>query len=722
MIVLKAVEEEISDRPGLTNDFRKILDTLPEFVWSASPEGAIKYFSKKGLEYTGFSMEEIKGWNWMDSGLLHPDEIQSIIKQWSDIIKSGKEGEIQGRMRRYDGVYLWFLFRVAPLYNDFGMVIAWWGVDIEIDKIKRTEDKLRKSEAYLAEAHQLTMTGSFSINVLTNELICSKETLSIVGFENRKNITIEEVLTRIHPDDRQVVKEMLDCSIKEGSYLEHEHRLLMPDGSIKFIHLVAHILKFESASPELVGAISDITRIKLAEEIIREKEKAFRQIVETVPCLIIVMAPDGEYLYANKKLLDYTGCKQEDVTSRYFHEHIYHQADMENWFSKKKQALVAGKPFELERRLLGKDGRYRWFLTRFNPLKNNNGKIIQWYTSAIDINDRKQKEEKIHNENIVLKEVIDKASDTDIVGKSKQMQNVNHLISLVSLTNSSVLILGETGTGKELVARAIHNSSNRKNKIMIKVNCASLPVNLIESELFGHEKGSFTGAIERRIGKFELADNSTLFLDEIGEMPLDLQVKLLRAIQEKEFERVGGKETIKIDVRIIAASNRNLQNEVKDGKFRIDLYYRLNVFPIVIPPLRERKDDIPILANHFLAKSSKNIGKKINNISKNVIEELINYDWPGNVRELEHLIERSVILNNDIIDEIHLPKIESKSETGSVKTIHDNERDHILQVLKKCKGKKGGTDGAAVLLGIPVSTLNSKIKRLGITKGQIYSS
>ena len=342
-----------------------------------------------------------------------------------------------------------------------------------------------------------------------------------------------------------------------------------------------------------------------------------------------------------------------------------------------------------------------------------------------EINHYKQR---LEDENLYLQEEIQvKYNYSEIVGSGMEMQRVFRLVAQVANSDSTVLILGETGTGKELIARAIHNSSHRKDKLMVKVNCAALPANLIESELFGHEKGSFTGAVERRIGKFELANNSTLFLDEIGELPLELQVKLLRALQEKEIERVGGKSTIKINVRIIAATNRDLQGEVNTGKFRSDLYYRLNVFPITLTPLRGRKEDIPLLVSHFIARYARSTGKKVTNIAHHVLEELSAYSWPGNVRELEHLIERTILLTNGrTIKEIHLPVKERKDPAGSekhlhIKTIDENERDHILRVLKICNGKVAGERGAANLLGVPTSTLNSKMKKLGIKKEHIFS-
>jgi DNA-binding NtrC family response regulator len=312
-----------------------------------------------------------------------------------------------------------------------------------------------------------------------------------------------------------------------------------------------------------------------------------------------------------------------------------------------------------------------------------------------------------------------------IIGKSHLLLNVFDHITQVAPTDTAVLILGESGTGKERIVDCIHNLSTRKGAPFVKVSCASLPGTLIESELFGHEKGSFTGAQDKRIGKFEKADKGTIFLDEIGEMPIELQVKLLRVLQEKEIERIGSKDTIKVDIRIIAATNRNLEKEVAEGRFRLDLYYRLNVFPILLPPLRERNEDIPALAYHFMNYYNRKVGKKISGLSDKVLKKMMAYSWPGNIRELEHLIERSVLLTKGTtIEDISLSIIQRK-ETNSVaeeiqmKTIHENERDYIIVVLKKCNGRIWGAGGAAQVLNIPPTTLISRMKKLGIKKEYI---
>ncbi|SIS97522.1 Transcriptional regulator containing GAF, AAA-type ATPase, and DNA-binding Fis domains [Filimonas lacunae] len=332
--------------------------------------------------------------------------------------------------------------------------------------------------------------------------------------------------------------------------------------------------------------------------------------------------------------------------------------------------------------------------------------------------------EHLEEEKIYLREELETAYQyADIVGQSNAVKKVFEMVALVAPSDSTVLIQGETGTGKELIARAIHHLSPRQSKLMVKVNCAALPANLVESELFGHEKGSFTGAIERRIGKFELANGGTLFLDEIGEMPLELQVKLLRALQEREIERIGGRSVIKVNVRVVTATNRNLEQEVREGRFRSDLYFRLNTFPIYAPPLREHKEDIPLLANHFVNRFSKKAGKAIDTISQGALQTLMAYDWPGNVRELEHHVERSVLLAQgntirqmDVMLRQAFPAAATQGDSSAIKTIDDNERDLIIRALKFCSGKISGTNGAASLLGVPPTTLYSKMKRLHIKK------
>ncbi|WP_289661160.1 sigma-54 interaction domain-containing protein [Flavobacterium panacagri] len=332
---------------------------------------------------------------------------------------------------------------------------------------------------------------------------------------------------------------------------------------------------------------------------------------------------------------------------------------------------------------------------------------------------KKFKQNSVQNEE---DEISNETDSVGIVGDSVVMKQVSELIAQVASSQSTVLIYGETGTGKELVADAVHRLSTVSKNRIVKVNCASIPANLIESELFGHEKGAFTGATEQRIGKFEQANEGTIFLDEIGELPLELQGKLLRVLQEKQIERIGGKETIKVNARVIAATNRSLEKEVAEERFRNDLYYRLNVFPISLPALRERKDDIPVLGEFFLERHSLKIGKKIKGFSKKVLKSMIAYDWPGNVRELENMIERSILFAKEevikemIFPEIYKPESDTTATDFYIKTLQEVEKEHILKVVKKCAGRISGPQGAAVLLGLPSTTLISRMQKLDIKK------
>jgi transcriptional regulator with GAF, ATPase, and Fis domain len=324
-------------------------------------------------------------------------------------------------------------------------------------------------------------------------------------------------------------------------------------------------------------------------------------------------------------------------------------------------------------------------------------------------------------ENIYLQQEVNQQYNFgEIIGQSSILSRVFTQVEMVAPMNATVLLLGETGTGKGVVARAIHSSSTRKNRPLITVNCTTLPATLVESELFGRERGAFTGSDARQIGRFELADGGTIFLDEIGEMPLDLQSKLLRVIQDGEFERLGSPRTIKVDVRIIAATNRNLEEEIKNGRFREDLYYRLNVFPITMPPLRQRMEDIPLLVNHFVTKFNHKIGKRIETVSKGTLETLQAYHWPGNVRELESIIERAVIISRgtalQVLDRFDSFHKTDEPENQDVKALADLERDHILKVLQKAGWRIEGKTGAAEILGLNASTLRARMRKYGIVR------
>ena len=590
---------------------------------------------------------------------------------------------------------------------------------------RRREDRTRAETllAYLNEAQRLSRTGSFGWCLSSGDIVWSEETFRIFEYDRAVKPSLALVLERTHPEDRALVQQTISRALLDDRDFEIEHRLRMPDGTVKHVHVVAYAIKSEWAERELVGAVSDVTAAKQAEDRIRQHEKEFRQIVEAIPALIFILSPEGEPLYGNQALLEYTGLVFDDVHTKDFRARIFHPEDLERVQDERRQALAHGAPFALEQRVRRKDGQYRWFLIRFNPLRNEDGQIARWYATGTDIEDRKQAEERVQRENVALRDEVDKTSMfEEIVGASPALQAVLGRVVKVAPTDSTVLLTGETGTGKELIARAIHKRSGRSARAFVSVNCAAIPQSLIASELFGHEKGAFTGAVQRRLGRFELADGGTLFLDEVGELPAETQLALLRVLQEREFERVGGGKTICTDVRVIAATNRDLQAAIAAGTFRSDLFYRLNVFPIHVPSLRQRKGDLPVLVEYFIGRYAGKAGKKISSIDKKTLDRLQSYPWPGNVRELQNVIERSVILCDTetfSIDEHWLssqpPPLEAGRPALNDKLAAD-QKALIEAALSETNGRVSGPMGAAAKLGIPPSTLDSKLKSLKIDK------
>jgi formate hydrogenlyase transcriptional activator len=436
----------------------------------------------------------------------------------------------------------------------------------------------------------------------------------------------------------------------------------------------------------------------------------------------VALGADGKFLYANQAALEYTGLTKEEVESQSFRE-VFHPEDTERLREKRDAAISRGAPFEYERRVRRRDGQYRWFLAQYKALLDEQGEVIRWYVTGTDIDDRKQAEERTRQENSALREEIDHSSMfEEIVGSSSALRKVLVQVAKVAPTDSTVLISGETGTGKELIARAIHKRSNRAGRAFIRVHCAAIPQSLIASELFGHEKGAFTGALQRRAGRFEAADGGTIFLDEIGELPMETQIALLRVLQEHEFERIGSTEPLKVDVRVVAATNRDLGRAVEGGAFRQDLFYRLNVFPIVAPPLRDRVDDIAVLVEYLIDRYAKKAGRKFRAISKKTLELFQAYDWPGNVRELQNVIERAVVLCDGetfSIDETWLKRTSHRPlgpEVPFIATVVAHEKELIETALAKSNGRIAGPSGAAAKLGIPRQTLESKIRSFGIDK------
>jgi PAS domain S-box-containing protein len=449
-----------------------------------------------------------------------------------------------------------------------------------------------------------------------------------------------------------------------------------------------------------------------------------QQVIDIVPHHMFVMEHDASTLSWNRSAREYLG-PQEAASPEGRIAQFIHPDDLEDVLNGYRSALAHGEQFETEARIRRKDGEYRWFLHQLIPLRDQEGGIVRWCGVRIDIHDQKQAPELVERENLVLREEIDKTSMfEEIVGTSLVLQAVLARLTKVARTDSTVLITGETGTGKELIARAIHKRSNRASGPFVSVNCAAIPRDLLASELFGHEKGAFTGALQRRLGRFELAEGGTIFLDEIGELPAETQVALLRVLQEKEFDRVGGRHSIPANVRVIAATNRDLPEAIAAGTFRSDLFYRVNVFPIEMPALRDRKEDIRLLVEYFIDRYSSKAGKKIRRIDKKSLDRLQSYPWPGNIRELQNVIERSVIVcdtEDFSVDESWLSH-HARASRPLPDELAFQEKEMIEAALGETKGRISGPSGAAAMLGMPASTLDSKIKSLNINKRSFLAS
>ena len=525
-----------------------------------------------------------------------------------------------------------------------------------------------------------------------------------------------------HPEDVPPLMEKWRELLVSGEPGEMEARLRRHDGVYRWF--LIRVEPFRDEHGQLVrwyGTSTDIDALKQTQEKLREEEQELRRITDAIPQTIVVLDPSGVPLYANQATLDYSGLTAKDVVSPRFRERMFHADDLERLHDERKVALSRGVPFEAELRARRKDGEYRWFLIRYNPFRNEQGQLTRWYATGTDIDDRVRAEERTRNENLALREQIDRDSMfEDIIGSSAALRKALHQVSKVASSDSTILILGETGTGKELIARAIHKRSKRADRAFIGVNCGAIPPSLMGSELFGHEKGAFTGATQRRLGRFESANGGTIFLDEIGDLPGEIQIALLRVLQEREIERVGGIHSIPVDVRVLAATHHDLNALVAEGRFREDLLYRLNVVPIVVPPLRERVADISLLVEYFIDRFAKRAGKKFRTIDRKSLKVFQAYGWPGNVRELQNVIERAVILSEGetfVADETWLKRElpASLERTGTLNgTLVKQEKAMIEAALAASQGRISGPSGAATKLGLPSRTLDSKMRRLKI--------
>jgi PAS domain S-box-containing protein len=728
------------DLPSL----QELVDSVPAMIHTGRPDGHLDFFNKRWLEFVGLRLEDLEGWKW--TAVIHPDDVTALVARWRACLESGRPLEIEARVRRADGVYRWMLHQKQPLRDAEGQIVRWYGSSVDIDDRKRAECKIDEQQPEIRQILDLTPQRleaqlRATLNVIPAYTWYAPPSGALTFVNERcadylglpkdhplrfgidTGAVWDSHIPLLHPDDHEESRRVWSTCLNTGSAGEISFRVRNAEGGYRwFLSRVEAIRAKDGALLYWVGLNLDIEERKQAEKTIQEQRLEFRQMLDFAPQLIAVFGPQRERVYANRVALAYLGMSIDDWRQGSRGSDV-HPDDAERLKAYADRSMSTGAAYELEVRLRNADGSYRWFLARYNPVRDDNGEIMRWYVAWTDIDERKRAEERLQQENVALREEIDTASMfEEIVGTSPALQPVLARVSKVARSDSTVLITGETGTGKELVARAIHRRSARSARPFVSVNCAAVPRELIGSELFGHEKGAFTGATQRRLGRFELAQGGTIFLDEVGELPMETQVALLRVLQEREFERVGGSASIRADVRVIAATNRDPQAAIEAGTFRSDLFYRLNVLPITVPPLRERGDDIPLLVEYFIDRYARKAGKTIRRVNMRTLDHLRSYPWPGNVRELQNVIERSVIVcdtDEFTVDESWLsarPAVEGRLALSGTLAAH--EKAIIEEALRVSGGRVFGPSGAAARLGIPRSTLESKIRALKISKSR----
>jgi len=717
-------------------DTELVVDAVPTLIWSARSDGSAEFFSQRWLDYTGLSLDQALDWGWRVA--IHPDDLPRMLAVFEEDVRAGKPVEVEGRFRRHDGEFRRFLFRATPLLDESGMVVRWFGTNTDLEDQKHAEDALRKSE----ESFRLIVDGIpglVAIMTPTGEVeLANRRVLDYFGktLDQLKGWLTGEA---VHPDDLPGAISAWTRSVESGTPYDMDQRLRGADGAYRWFRGRGMPLRAEDESAvRWYVLLVDIDERKQVEQKLRRSERSLLEAQRLGRSGSWSLDPSSGVVTTSPEMFRAFGVRSgEEWSGADFWFSRIHPEDRQRVRTLFERCLREKTDYEADYRLLLPDGTVKYQHSTGSPVLNQAGEVVEFVGTAIDTTDQvlartelerafaeiKILKDQLYKENLALRDEVDRVSMfEEIVGTSPALQGLISRVIKVSETDTTVLITGETGTGKELIARAIHKRSPRSQRAFVSVNCAALAPSLISSELFGHEKGAFTGAMQRRLGRFELAHGGTIFLDEVGELPLDTQVVLLRVLQEREFERVGGKETIQVDVRVIAATNRDLEAAMLKGTFRSDLFYRLSVFPIEVPPLRERRDDVVTLVKYFVDRYARKLGKRFRQIEKRTLELLESYDWPGNIRELQNVVERSVIVSPDDIfrvDGAWLSRRAGRTPAPGSNSRDENparERQIIEAVLAECRGRISGPHGAAAKLQIPPSTLESKIKRLKISK------
>ncbi len=650
---------------------------------------------------------------------LSPSEAEALLNKSKQAISEGTDFELEVAIELEKNTFENFTINARPVWLE-DQTIKIYGTIQNLTKLTQRTDDLYFTRFCMDNARDMIYWVEPNGQITyVNDAVCKT-----LGYSYEEMIN-KNIIDLVEESNLEEANEHWEA-LKKEKQLEIEVEHITKDGRLIPVSISANYILYKGREFNCAFA-RDLSKKKKRDLQIRLAKKTLDQSSE----IIFWLNRDGSFLYFNDAFVEQSGYSKKEIEQMKvfdFFSDTNPEIFNKGWEKLKRQKKLDS----FERKLNLKNGTIMVGEMTVTMIQHNGVE----YTSNIlrDIGDRKKREDKIANqlieiealhaaaaaENMVLKEELnDDFNFSNIISRDPNYKKVLRQVQQVADTDATVLILGETGTGKELLARAVHQLSEREDRPMIKVNCGALPENLIESELFGHERGAFTGAHQRKIGKFERADKGTIFLDEIGELPLDLQAKLLRVLQEGEFERVGGTELLNIDVRIIAATNRNLEALVAEGKFREDLFYRLNVFPITNIPLRERREDIPVLVKYFVEKYSKKLNKEILEISKRGLNKLMAYDFLGNVRELENMVERSIILTRSSILDFNntiFKQNKNTSKKASFQTLDESQKTHIIKALQITNGKVSGDDGAAALLGINDKTLTSRLKKLGINR------